>query len=62
MSTCILSIDTCLLAICERGLDDSSHVSLYMHPTLALTRPSRLLLVYFLALLLLAWMHMVHVD
>ena len=27
LSTCILSIDACLLAICERGLDDSSHVS-----------------------------------
>ena len=33
MSTCILSIDTCLLAICERGLDDSSHVSPLHLPT-----------------------------
>ena len=33
LSTCIMSIDTCLLAICERGLDDSSHVSPLHLPT-----------------------------
>ena len=31
--TCIFPIDTCLLAICERGLDDSSHVSPLHLPT-----------------------------